>query len=130
MILCAFCTYQYFHDHVAYLLIQYFNLTVQSSHIIPILSLCIVQTDHTISLDQGEYIYDLIAAHYGTNVDRIKTVTTPMHSDSAFERELLELMPLTDEELKEYSLKYKGIYCYHTGKLQYAVTYTRFDLGF
>ena len=75
-------------------------------------------------------LFVLLQKYFGPTIDHIKTVTTPIRSDSAFERELFESAPLSDEELKEYSLQYQGSYRYHTGKLQYAVTYTQFDLGF
>ena len=128
-LLCAFLTYKHFHDLVLYLK-QFFNLTVQTGHILCFLSLRIIQSDHAISIDQGEYIYDMLLTYYGKDLDRLKTVTTPMRSDSAFERELFESPPLSDSELKEYSLNYKGSFRYHTGKFQYAVTFTRFDIGF
>ena len=54
-----------------------------------------------------------------------------MHSDSAFfKKELFESPPLTNEELIKYSLCYNGSYRSHTGKVQNAVTYIRFDLAF
>ena len=128
-LLCAFRDYKYFHDLVLYLK-RFFNLTVQTGHILSFLSLRIIQTEHAISVDQGEYIYDLVLKYYGKDIDRIKTVTTPMRSDSAFEKELFESPALTNDELVHHALEYKGSYRYHTGKFQFAVTWTRFDLGF
>ena len=89
-----------------------------------------IQTNHAISIDQGKFIFDLCLKHYGNKIDRIKTLTTPMRSDSQFERELFKAVPLTPEELKEHVLTYKGSYRYHTGKFQYDITYTCFDLSF
>ena len=128
-LLCAFLKYAHFDDLVKYLR-RFFNLTVQTGHVLSFLSLRIIQTDLAISVDQGEYIYDLLLKYYGQSVDRIKTVTTPMRSDSAYEKELFESPPLVGNELVQSAIEYKGSYRYHTGKFQYAVTYTRFDLGF
>jgi hypothetical protein len=129
-LLCAFLSYKHFHDLVLYLK-QFFNLTVQTGHVLTFLSLHLIQTDHTIAIDQGEYIYDMVLKYYGSSdVEKIETVSTPMRSDSIFEQELFESPPLTESELKQYAIDYKGSYHYHTGKLQYAVTYTCFDMGF
>ena len=65
----------------------FFNLTVQTGYILSFLSLQLIQTDHAITIDQGEFIFDLLVKYYGTDIDKIKTVSMPMQSDSAFERE-------------------------------------------
>ena len=128
-LLCAFKTYKHFEDLNAFLK-QYFNIVAQVGHILTFLSLRIVQTNHAISIDQGEYIFDMLVKYYGRDVERIKTVTTPMRSDSQFERELFESQPLPPDKLREHALQYNGSFRYHTGKFQFAVTWTRFDMGF
>ena len=92
-LLCAFKMYKHFEDLNAYLK-QYFNIVSQVGPVLTFLSLHIAQTKHVTSIDQGEYIYDLLIKYYGSNIKRIKTVTTPMRLDSQFEHELFESLPL------------------------------------
>ena len=54
-------------------------------------------------------------------------MTTPMRTDSAFEKDLFESLPLDEHELQQYSIQYKGSYRFHTGAMQW-MTITRFDI--
>jgi hypothetical protein len=128
-LLCAFPSFEYFLDLKRFLE-QYFVLKEQVGPVLNFLGLRIIQSDHCITIDQGEYIYDLLHHYYGDDLDRIKTVSSPMRSDNDFEKELFESPPLSDKELKELSLQYKGGYRYHTGKFMHAAVQTRFDIAF
>ena len=91
-LLCAFKTHRHLSDLTLYLK-QFFNIVVQVGSILSFLSLRLIQTNHAISIDQGEYIFDLLLTHYGSKIDCIKTVSTPMRSDLQFECDLLESPP-------------------------------------
>ena len=53
-----------------------------------------------------------------------------MEYDNEFERGLLRVMPIIDQQqLTKYSLKYHGIYWYHTDIISYAALYlTHWDI--
>ena len=121
--------YTYAEDLIQFLK-QYFSLTVQRGPILKFLGIRIVQTDIAISLDQSEYIFELLRKHFGTTVDHIKTVSTPMRYDNTMEREIFEAIELDDKELLSYALEYNGSYRYHTGSLGFASNLTRWDIKF
>jgi hypothetical protein len=128
-LLCGFPSFKYFIDLKRFLE-KYFVLKEQVGPVLNFLGLRIIQSDDCITIDQGEYIYDLLHHYYGDDLDKIKTVTSPMRSDNDFEKELFESPPLSDDELKEFSIKYRGSYRYHTGKFMHASVQTRFDIAF
>jgi hypothetical protein len=108
---------------------EYFDLSVQEGHVLKFLSIRVIQSDHGISLDQGEYIYSLLLHYFGDDIDKIKTARTPMRTDSQFEKELHMATPLSESELVAQILKHKGSPRFHFGKFQYA-TGTRPDIQF
>ena len=128
-LLVSFLRQQTFDDLVAYLE-QFFELTVQVGHVIKFLGIRIIQSDKGISLDQGEYTYDILEYYFGRDVDKVKTLTSPMRYDSAYENELFIAIPLTDKELKECCIQYKGGYRFWTGKLTFLGSQTRTDIAF
>jgi hypothetical protein len=127
--LCSFATMQHFLDFKLFL-DQFFKLTVNCGPVLKFLGLRIIQSNSMISIDQSEYIFELLKSYFGTDVERIKTAKTPMRYDSNFEKDLYNATPLTDVELKDISLKYRGSYRYHTGCIQYIACQTRYDIGF
>jgi hypothetical protein len=110
-------------------LTQYFELSVQQGNVIKFLSLRIIQTEHAISIDQTTYILSLLRHYFGDDVDKIKTVTTPMQTDSEFEKEWHLATTISQNELPDYFKKYKGSYRFHIGKFGYC-TQTRADIQF
>jgi hypothetical protein len=66
----------------------------------------IIQSDLGISIDQGEYIFDMLQTYFGESVEKIKTVTTPMQSENDLEKDFFDALPLTPDELKEYAIKH------------------------
>ena len=128
--LCAFPSYRHFDDFVKFLE-QYFVLSVQTGSVLEFLNMRIVQSSHGISLDQGTYVYNLVHNYFkAPDLERIKTVTTPLRYDSKYNQELYESTPLSDSELLEASLKYRGSYRHHIGSILFAAIATRFDLAF
>jgi hypothetical protein len=100
-------TYGIFGDFKCYLN-KHFLLTVQTGHVLKFLGLRIIQSSSGITIDQGEYIFEMLNHYFGWDVDKIKTVSTPMRYDSEFERELYDAIPLSGEELRKAEIKYKG----------------------
>ena len=107
---------------------KFFGLTTQTAPVLSYLNMRIVQTETIITLDQAEYIFDMLLKYYGTDLETLKTATTPMRSDAKFEKELYDSTPLSPAALREYSIKHKGGFRHHVGKLQHAANYTRMDI--
>jgi hypothetical protein len=128
-LLCSFKTYKHFDDLVQFLK-KYFVLTINTGQVIKFLGIRFIQTDIGISMDQAEYVYDMLEVYFGPSVDKIKTASSPMRSDSELEKELFDSTPLSRQELLEHCITYKGSYRYWTGKLQFAACQTRFDIMF
>jgi hypothetical protein len=125
--LCSFWTYQLFDDFRLFLE-QYFQLSVQTGHVMNFLGLCVIQTNIGISLDQSLYIYEMLEIFFGKNVDTVKSLSTPMRHDTEFEKEMHDAIPLSKSELKQYSLNYKGSYQFWTGIFNFVACITRFDI--
>lgn len=122
-------SWQHFDDLRKYLE-MHFELTVQTGKILQFLGNRIIQTDMGVSVDQAEYLFDLVSKHFGDKLDDLKTALTPMRYDNLYEKDLFESKPLSPIELKEYSLKYGGGYRYHTGKFNFASCQTRGDITY
>jgi hypothetical protein len=125
--LVSFTSYEHFHDFEKFLK-NYFTLTVQTGKILKFLGLRIIQTNLGISIDQGEYIYDMLTTYFGEDVDKIKTATTPMRSENDLEKDFYDAIPLSQDELKEYAVKHRGSYRFWIGKAMFAGCLTRYDI--
>jgi hypothetical protein len=119
--------YKIFHDLVQYLR-QYFELSIQSDNVIKFLGSRIIQSDTCITIDQGEYTFNLLEYYFGTNVDKVKTLSSPMRYDSDYEKELHDALPLNPTQLKQACIKYKGGFRFWTGKFIHLSTQTRPDI--
>ena len=69
-----------------------------------------IQSEQCITLDQAAYTCDMLEHYFGTDIDKIKTVRTPMRYDTDYEKELFAAIPLPPEEMKRFVIKYKGGY--------------------
>jgi hypothetical protein len=127
--LCSFATYKHFHDFRLYLA-QFFKLTVNIGKVLEFLGIWLIQTEHIILLDQGKYVFEMLETFFGHDVEKVKSVKSPMRHDSPFEKEWFSAPPLTPDELKEISLQYNGGLCFHTGCLQYVAANTRIDIKY
>ena len=128
-LLVSFPSYAIFEDLRLYLS-QYFELSIQTGGVLKFLGVRYVQSDHCISLDQAEYTFDMLNHYFGNDVDKVKSLRTPMRYDNDFEKELFDSIPLSTPELETASIKYKGAYRFWIGKFMYMTTQTRFELGF
>ena len=126
-LLVACPSYAVFNDLVEYLR-QYFELTIQNGNVIKFLGLRIIQSSECITIDQGEYTFEIIEYYFGTAVDRVKTLSSPMRYDSDYERDLHDALPLSPSQLKIAIVKYKGGYRFWTGKFIHLCTQTRPDI--
>jgi hypothetical protein len=125
--LVAFKLYSHFQDFKSFLK-QYFTLSVQTGQVLKFLGLWIIQSSLGISIDQGEYIYDMLTTYFGDSVKQIKTVVIPMHSENNLEQEFYDALPLTSEEVNEYAIKHRGTYRFWIGKAMLAGCLTQFDI--
>jgi hypothetical protein len=92
--------------------------------------MCIIQTTEGISIDQAEYTYDLLSTYFGEDVDRVKSAITHMRPENDLEQDFHSALPLSPNELQEYTITHKGSYCFWTGKLMFLSCITCFDLLF
>ena len=122
-------SYDIFDDFVAYLR-QYFALTIQTGPVLRFLGLRLIQSKHAISIDQGEYVFDLLCHYFGKEVDHVKCIKSPMRYDNDYEKELADAYPLNESGLKEATITYKGSYRFWTGKLIYLNTNTRPEISY
>ena len=128
-LLVSYLHQQTFNDLVKYLE-KYFELTVQNGQVLKFLGIRIIQSDIGISLDQGEYVFEILEYFWGLDLDKIKTLTSPMRYDSAYENELFQAIPLSESELLTCCIEYKGGYRFWTGKLTFLGSQTRTDIAF
>ena len=84
---------------------QYFDLTIQHGQVLKFLGLRIIQSDECLSIDQGEYTFDFLTHYFGLDIDKIKTLSSPMRYDSDYERELFDALPLTPKQLQFACIK-------------------------
>ena len=117
------------HDFKLYLQ-QFFELTVQTGQVLKILGLRIIQSLHCMTIDQGEYTFEILEHYFGQAVDKIKTLSSPMRYDSDYERELFDALPLSPAQLQLACIKYKGSYRFWTGKFIHLCTQTRPDISY
>ena len=122
-------TYQIFNDFVLYLQ-QYFEVTVQDGQVLKFLGLRIIQSNDCLSIDQGEYTFEFLEHYFGSAVDRVKTLSSPMRYDSDFEKDLVNALPLSPTQLQIVCIKYKGSYRFWTGKFIHLCTQTRPDISY
>ena len=126
-LLCSYPNEECFNHLYSYLN-EYFGLSIQKGNVLTYLNMRIIQSNEIITLDQADYIFELLVSYFGYNIDKVKTCATPMRADAAFEKELYDAIPLTAEELKDHCIKYRGGYRHHIGKLQHAANQTRMDI--
>jgi hypothetical protein len=114
----AFLTYKHFEDFNIYLKSN-FIFTIQTGKILKFLRMRIIQTNHGTSIDQAEYTYDLLTTYFGKDVDRVKSVITPMRPENDLEQAFFNALPLTQDELCEYAIidpAYASQYGYQTSE--------------
>ena len=127
--LCTFPTTAHANDFVTFVT-QYFNISIQKGYVLEFLGIRIIQTNHCISMDQSAYCMDALEKYFGKDIDKIRTVKAPMRYDNKYEQEIFDAPPLTPTELKEFAIKYKGSYRYHTGTIGHLACQTRWDIKF
>ena len=128
-ILVSYPSYKFFEDLKTYMK-QFFELSVQNGATLKFLGVRYIQSEQCITLDQAAYTCDMLEHYFGTDIDKIKTVRTPMRYDTDYEKELFAAIPLPPKEMKRFVIKYKGGYRFWIGKLMFLCTQTRFEIGF
>jgi hypothetical protein len=117
-------TEQRFDDFSKFLTTR-FELSIQKGAVLNFCSMRIIQSSEGISLDQSEFIMDMLRDHFA-DCNKVKGVNTPIRHDKEFQLELLNAAPLNPAQYKDCAQQYKGGYRHLIGRLIYT-TMTRFD---
>ena len=83
-----------------------------------------------ISIDQTDYIQGVLREYGFGPADDVPKVKGPFPTDSKFEVELFNSLPLDANEHKPYVEKHKGTLAKWTGALMHPQVWTRYDLGY
>lgn len=102
-LLCSFQSCKHFDNLNIHFLSQYFTLTIHTGPVIKFLGICFIQSDKEILMDQVEYTHNMLEIYFGPNIERIKTASNPMCSDSDLEKKLHDAFPLFTNVLTNYS---------------------------
>jgi hypothetical protein len=100
-------------------------LSIQKGDVLYFCSTPIIQSSEGISLDQSEFILDMLRDHF-PDCDKVKGASTPIRHDKEFQLELFNASPLSPSQYKDCAQQYKGGYRHLIGHLIYT-TMTRFD---
>ena len=111
-----------------------FSITTKEGTTLSYLNLRIIQTEHGISYDQTDHIRRKIIAKYFPSSkigdSKLKAVHTPFRTDSDFEKDLVEQLPATGDELKALEERYGGTYSGILGELMHVETLSRFEISY
>eukprot|EP00956_Cyclotella_meneghiniana_P015837 scaffold24602_cov53-Cyclotella_meneghiniana.AAC.1 len=98
------------------------------------LNLRIISTEHGVSYDQTEHIEHKIIKKYFPDWkvadSGLKAVHTPFRTDSQYEIDLLEQLPLQGKDLKEAEKKYGGSFASILGDVMHVWVWSRLDIGY
>ena len=107
---------------------QSFGVTSQNNHVIYYLNYKIIQSEHAISIDQTDFIQEVIEKYIPKNSVTPK-IDTPLRTDRQFADEIKSSLPADAHELKllakEYGADYRTIF----GQLCHIMKASRPDLS-
>jgi hypothetical protein len=131
-LLCAYSRVEVFYALRDFML-KFVDVTTQEGPCLSYLNLRIVQSQYGISYDQTEHIRDSILEFWfpSGSTERLKGHDTPWNlTDKKFERDLAEVLPATDEELKELERQYGASYPRLLGQFTHVMVWSRPDIAF
>ena len=121
-------------DRLCTALRKLFDITVKEGTQLSYLNLRIIQSEHGVSYDQTEHIIHKIINKYfppsKIEESKLKPVHTPFRTDSEYEKELMEQLPATGQELKALEERYGGTFAGILGELMHVECISRFDLSY
>ena len=113
------CPNHHLFDDIVKFMKGFFDLTVQHGPVLKFLGLRIIQSNDAISIDQGEYVFDMLCHYFGREYSHVKSVKAPMRYDQDYEKELIDAFPFSPAELKDAAVEYNGTFRFWTGKLMF-----------
>ena len=123
-----FTKYVEFYNLIKEKLNTAFGVTSQKDNIIYYLNYRIIQSQYAISIDQTQFIIDIVRNYIPAN-SKCPRVDTPLRTDRQFDLEILESVPATPSELKQLAIQYKGEYRTIFGQLCHIMKASRPDLS-
>jgi hypothetical protein len=130
-LLCAYSRTEIFYALRDFML-KFVDVTSQEGNRLSYLNLRIVQSQFGISYDQTEHIQENILDFWfpPDTTERLKGHDTPWNlTDKKFEKDLAEVLPATDEELKELERKYGGSFARLLGQFMHVMVWSRPEIG-
>jgi len=123
-----FTKHEDFYTQVKAKLNSAFGVTSQQGLVIYYLNYRIIQSQHAISIDQTQFILDIVH-HYIPRNSKCPKTDTPLRTDRQFDSEILNCIPASPSELKHLSNKYKGDYRTIFGQVCHIMKASRPDLA-
>ncbi len=118
-------------DHFFKFMSEAFDVTTPGYQTqLTFLSLRIYQSEHGISVDQTNHIYNNILSDWSSHKINYQHHDNPMKAHPTYEYELSQSPPLSSKDLEAYEQKYHGAYNHTIGKLLHIQQWTRPDLNF
>jgi len=105
-----------------------FGVTSQNGSIIYYLNYRIIQSHSAISIDQTQFILDIVHKCIPKN-SKCPRIDTPLRTDRQFDSEILHCLPASASDLKELSIQYKGDYRTIFGQICHIMKASRPDLS-
>ena len=94
------------------------------------LSMTIYQSDNGTCIDQTTHITTKILEQWFNHGHMTKIVNTPYPTDSTFELELSTDIPLDEETMSKYEMRYHGPFNHTIGKVLHIQQWTQQDINF
>ena len=105
---------------------EHFDMKVQEGSVLKCLIFCTCQSPLDFSVDQTDYIMEIVNELFQTGI--FLKVDTPFLKDSAREKELLSVLPLTVNSLHKSEMEYHGKFGHTLGRIQHIDIMSRIDL--
>lgn len=129
-LLCSYSSVDVFHRLYKHLC-KCFPCTKEEGALIRFLNLRIIQSPHGISFDQTEHIKQTIVDRWFPNqTSPVGQTDTPFRTDSAYETELAEALPLEGPELLQMEKEYNGKYSATVGQYNHIEQWSRPDTSY
>ncbi len=110
----------------------YVGVTSQDGLVLNYLNLQILQSSHGISVDQSKHIQSTILDPWFGSAPQQLTcpVHTPYCTDSEYEKELYDVLPASEDELKQLNKEFGGSFPHHNGKFMHIMVLTCPDIAY
>jgi hypothetical protein len=131
--LCAYSDTVRF-DKLCKWLERFFEITSKTGSLLNYLNLCIIQSELGVSYDQTDHIRKMVKKHFPPEKigdSKTKTVHTPFRTDTQYEKDLMEQLPVKGKDLNTLVEKYCAPFSNSIlGDIMHVVVWSRFDCGY